>query len=68
MKIEEFREYAKSFNVIPVYRKLLADSETPLGIYRNLPRMHHLPSYLNQPNMVERGHVIHLLGPIAKQL
>ena len=42
MKIEEFREYAKSFNVIPVYRKLLADSETPLGVYRKLAK--NLPS------------------------
>jgi anthranilate synthase component I len=32
MKIEEFREYAKRNNVIPVYRRVLADGETPLGI------------------------------------
>lgn len=38
MKIEEFREYAKNFNVIPVYRKLLADSETPLGVYRKIAK------------------------------
>ena len=38
MNLEEFREYAKSFNVIPVYRKLLADSETPLGVYRKLAK------------------------------
>jgi anthranilate synthase component 1 len=36
MKIEEFREYAKSNNVIPVYRRVLADGETPLGIYKKL--------------------------------
>ena len=30
MKLEEFREFAKNHNVIPVYRKLLADGETPL--------------------------------------
>jgi len=36
MKIEEFREFAKSYNVIPVYRKLLADGETPLNIYKKL--------------------------------
>ena len=36
MKIEEFREHAKSHNVIPVYRKLLADGETPLNIYKKL--------------------------------
>ncbi len=38
MKIEEFREYARSNNVIPVYRKVLADSETPLGIYKKLAK------------------------------
>lgn len=38
MIIEEFREYAKNHNVIPVYRRLLADSETPLGIYRKLAK------------------------------
>ena len=34
MKLESFREFAKEFNVIPVSRTLLADSETPLGVYR----------------------------------
>jgi len=38
MNLDEFREYAKNFNVIPVYRKLLADSETPLGVYRKLAK------------------------------
>lgn len=38
MDIEEFRGYAKNFNVIPVSRKLLADSETPLGVYRKLAK------------------------------
>lgn len=38
MKIEDFREYAKTYNVIPVFRKLLADSETPLGVYRKLAK------------------------------
>ncbi len=32
--LEEFREYAKNNNVIPVYRKLLGDGETPLNIYK----------------------------------
>ena len=36
MNLEEFRGYAQDFNVIPVYRKLLADGETPLGVYRKL--------------------------------
>jgi anthranilate synthase component 1 len=38
MKIEEFRAFAQEFNVIPVWRKLLADSETPLGVYRKLAK------------------------------
>ena len=38
MKIEEFREYAKSNNVIPVFRRVLADGETPLGIYKKLAK------------------------------
>lgn len=38
MNLEEFRNYAKISNVIPVSRKLLADSETPLGIYRKLAK------------------------------
>jgi len=38
MKLEEFRTYAKDFNVIPVFRTLLADSETPLGVYRKLAK------------------------------
>ena len=38
MNIEEFRAYAEEYNVIPVWRKLLADSETPLGVYRKLAK------------------------------
>ncbi len=38
LNLEEFREYAKNFNVIPVSRKLLADGETPLGVYRKLAK------------------------------
>ncbi len=38
MNLEEFRAYAKVSNVIPVSRKLLADSETPLGIYKKLAK------------------------------
>jgi anthranilate synthase component I len=33
---EEFRGLAKERRVIPVHRRLLADGETPLGIYRKL--------------------------------
>ena len=38
MNLEEFRAYAKVSNVIPVSRKLLADSETPLGVYKKLAK------------------------------
>ena len=38
MQLNDFREYAKSYNVIPVYRKLLADGETPLGVYRKIAK------------------------------
>lgn len=38
MKIEDFRLFAEDFNVIPVSRTLLADSETPLGVYRKLAK------------------------------
>ena len=36
MTLEEFRKYAETFNVIPVFQKFIADSETPLGLYRKL--------------------------------
>jgi anthranilate synthase component 1 len=38
MDLIKFREYAKSFNVIPVTRKLLADGETPIGVYKKLAK------------------------------
>ncbi|MDP1851440.1 MAG: anthranilate synthase component I [Candidatus Planktophila sp.] len=38
MNLEEFRAHAKVSNVIPVSRRLLADGETPLGIYRKLAK------------------------------
>jgi len=38
LKITEFRNYAANHNVIPVYRKLLADGETPLGLYKKLAK------------------------------
>ena len=39
MDLDQFREYAKSYNVIPVTRKLLADGETPIGVYRKLAKL-----------------------------
>ncbi len=33
-----FREFARERRVIPVVRRLLADAETPLGVYRKLAR------------------------------
>ena len=38
MDLNSFRDYAKRFNVIPVTRKLLADGETPIGLYRKLAK------------------------------
>lgn len=38
MKLEEFREFARNNNVIPVYRRVLADGETPLGLYKKLAK------------------------------
>jgi anthranilate synthase component 1 len=38
VKIEEFREYARDNNVIPVFRRVLADGETPLGLYKKLAK------------------------------
>ena len=38
MNIEEFRIYARNNNVIPVFRKVLADGETPLGVYKKLAK------------------------------
>ncbi|CAB4628242.1 MAG: anthranilate synthase component I [Actinobacteria bacterium] len=38
MNLEEFRSYAKEFNVIPVSRRLLADGETPVGVYQKLTK------------------------------
>lgn len=34
--LEEFRELARDRRVIPVVRRLLADAETPVGVYRKL--------------------------------
>jgi anthranilate synthase component 1 len=36
--LEEFRELAPDRRVIPVVRRLLADAETPIGLYRKLAR------------------------------
>jgi anthranilate synthase component 1 len=34
--LEQFRELAKNFNVIPVSRRYLADTQTPLSLYKTL--------------------------------
>ena len=36
ISLEEFRGYARDFNVIPVARKLVSKNETPLSIYEKL--------------------------------
>jgi anthranilate synthase component 1 len=38
MLLEEFRRHALTNNVIPVFRKILADGETPLGVYKKLAK------------------------------
>lgn len=38
ISLEEFREIAKKFNVIPVWQRLFADNETPLSLYRKLSK------------------------------
>ena len=38
MNLDEFRAFAKISNVIPVSRRLLADGETPLGVYKKLAK------------------------------
>lgn len=38
ISLAQFRDYAKNYNVIPVVRTLLADSETPLTLYKKLTR------------------------------
>ena len=39
MDLATFREFARTYNVIPVTRKLLADGETPIGVYRKLAKL-----------------------------
>jgi anthranilate synthase component 1 len=36
LSLEEFRAFAKDYNVIPVSRRYLADSQTPLSLYKTL--------------------------------
>ena len=36
--LDEFTEMARSRRVIPVVRRLLADAETPVGVYRKLAK------------------------------
>ena len=38
MNFQEFSHNAKNFNVIPVSKKLFADSETPLTVYQKLAK------------------------------
>lgn len=55
MKLEEFREYARNNNVIPVYRRVLADGETPLGIYKKLAQSNPGTFLLESAEHGERG-------------
>ena len=38
INLAEFRNYAKEFNVIPVWKKYFADNETPVTLYRKLAK------------------------------
>ena len=38
MTLDEFRLYATEYNVIPVSRRYLADSQTPLSLYKTLAK------------------------------
>jgi len=67
MELAEFRAYAKVSNVIPVSRKLLADSETPLGVYKKLAKSAPTLFFWNLQNMVGLGLVTHLLVFEAKR-
>ena len=51
---EEFRQLAAEHRVVPVTRKVLADSETPLSAYRKLAA--------NRPGVVP----MHFQIPLAK--
>ena len=44
--LETFTELARTRRVIPVVRRLLADAETPVGVYRKLAKdaPRHLPA------------------------
>ena len=49
---DEFRALAAEHRVVPVTRKVLADSETPLSAYRKLPGLYNmtvLAASVNQP-------------------
>lgn len=67
MNLEEFRGYAKISNVIPVSRRLLADGETPLGVYRKLAKNAANTFCWNLLNMAVHGRGIHLLVYEVKQ-
>lgn len=67
MQRSEFQEYAKSFNVIPVDRKLIADGETPIGIYRKLAKNAPSTFLLESAEHGELGLDIHLSEQIAKR-
>ena len=50
--LEEFRKLAVERRVIPVNRRLLADAETAIGLYRKLARNRPAPSCWSRPSRV----------------
>ena len=57
--LESFRQLAQNRRVIPVFRKLLADGETALGLYRKLADERAGTFLRNQLNTEDLGRAIH---------
>jgi len=59
--LEEFKDFAQERKVIPVVRRLIGDSFTPVGLYKALANERPGTFLLNQLSMVKVGPGIHLL-------
>ena len=61
---EDFRALAAEHRVVPVTRKVLADSETPLSAYRKLAanRPGHVPAGIGRERPVLVALVVHRRG------
>ena len=63
--LETFTELARTRRVIPVVRRLLADAETPVGVYRKLAKDARAPSCWSPPSMGECGRATPSWAPPA---